>query len=146
MKAEPLKPTTDRTATSIGTSNMASTEAKPSVVLKLALLQFLVTLFVSVLVLLVYNQNQALSALCGGSIAAIANLFFAGRLLVTQADLQATQILRRFYRSVSMKVLFTLAMFAICIIAIKVAILPFIITYFVAAMVVNWLFLLIAEA
>ena len=122
--------------------NAATTKAKPSVVLKLALLQFLVTLVISILVWLVFNQHQAWSALLGGLIAALANLFFAGRLFVTQADLQATQILRRFYRSVSMKVLFTLTMFAICIIVIKVSILPFIITYFVAAMIVNWLFLL----
>jgi ATP synthase protein I len=137
MNVDTPKPRTNRT-----TTNRTTTKAKPSVVFKLALLQFLVTLLVSVSVLLVYNQHQALSALYGGLIAAIANLFFAGRLFVTQADLQATQILRRFYRSVSMKALFTLTMFAICIIAIKVSILPFIIAYFAAAVIVNWFFLL----
>lgn len=137
MNVESRKPTTDRT-----TTDRTTAKAKPSVVLKLALLQFLVTLFVSVLVLFFFNQHEAWSALFGGLIAAVANLFFAGRLFVTQPDLQATQILRRFYRSVSMKALFTLTMFAICIIAIKVSILPFIIAYFVAAVLVNWIFLL----
>ena len=117
-------------------------KAKPSVVLKLAVLQLLTTLLLSCLVWLVFSQHEAQSAMLGGSIAAIANLFFAGRLFVTQVDLPAKQILQRFYRSVSMKVLFTLTMFAICIIAIMVSILPFIIAYFVAAMIINWLFLL----
>jgi len=121
-------------------------KSNPGVVLKLALYQLGVTLVFSLLLYYCFDTRESLSALFGGVIAALANFFFAGRLFVSRKGLDAHQILRRFYRSVSMKMSFTLALFAICIIVLRVSILPFVVAYLLAAVVVNWLFLLNTEA
>jgi len=90
-----------------------------------------------------FDTREALSAFLGGSIAAIATIFFASRLFTTRHDAPAGEMLVRFYFSVTFKVLFTLVMMAICIIFIKVSILPFIIAYLLAAVVINLVFLLV---
>lgn len=113
-------------------------------VFKLALLQVVVSLIVSLAVYFWLSRDAAVSALLGGLICAAANLFFAGRLFVSAPDLSAESIVRRFYRSESLKILFTLTMFFICIAIVKVPILPFIIMYLIAAVLLNWLFLLFA--
>ena len=119
-------------------------KSKPSLVLKLAFLQFFGSVVFSLVLLYCFDTREALSAFLGGSIAAIASIFFASRLFTTKNDAQATEMLVRFYFSVTFKMLFTLVMMAICIIFIKVSMLPFIIAYLIAAVVINWLFLLIA--
>jgi len=120
-------------------------QSKPSEVLKLALLQFVGTFFFSLVLFYCFDTREALSALFGGSIAVLASIFFAGRLYTTKDNAVAEEILVRFYFSVALKVLFTLAMMAICIIVLKVSMLPFIIAYLIAAAVINWLFFLIAD-
>jgi len=121
-------------------------KSRPGLVLKLALLQFLGAAVFSLVLFYCFDMREALSALLGGSIAAIASIFFASRLFTTKHDAQAAEILVRFYFSAALKVLFTLVMMAICILFIKVSILPFIISYLIAAVVINWLFLLFADA
>ena len=120
--------------------------SKPGLVVKLAFLQLLGTAVFSLVLYFCFDSREALSALFGGLIAALASLFFAGRLFATKNDAQAQEIVFRFYFSVAFKVIFTLAMMAICIIVMKVSILPFIIAYLIAAVLVNWLFLLFAES
>lgn len=120
-------------------------KSKPGLVVKLAFLQMLGTVVFSLVLYFCYDMREALSGLFGGLIAAAASLFFAGRLFTTKHDAPAPEILFRFYVSVAFKVVFTLAMMAICIIVVKVSILPFIIAYLVAAVIINWLFLLVPE-
>ncbi len=127
-----------------------STKSEPKVVLKLALLQMLGSFVFSLVLYFCFDTREALSALFGGLIAALASLFFAGRLFNTrsvdiQADSAASELLVRFYFSVALKALLTLALMAICIIVLKVSMLPFIIAYVLAAVVINWLFLLYKE-
>ena len=124
-----------------------SSKSEPKVVLKLALLQMVGTVGFSLVLYFCFDTREALSALFGGLIAALASLFFAGRLFKTrsvdtQTDSAASELLIRFYFSVALKALLTLALMAICIIVIKVSMLPFIIAYILAAVIVNWLFLL----
>ena len=121
-------------------------KSKPGLIVKLALLQTVGTVVFSLVLYYCFDTREALSALFGGLIAAAASLFFAGRLFTTKHDAPAQEILFRFYFSVAFKVIFTLAMMAICIIVMKVSILPFIISYLIAAVLVNWLFLLFAES
>lgn len=121
-------------------------KSKPGVVLKLALLQFVGTVFFSLVLLYCFDTREALSALFGGLIAVLASVFLAGRLFTTKQTAEAEEILVRFYISATLKVLFTLAMMAISIIFIKVSVLPFILAYLVAAVIINWLFLLIPDA
>ena len=120
-----------------------NTKSQPSVLIKLALLQTLGTLIFSLALYYCFDKREALSALLGGLIASVATLYSAGRLFTTKHDGQAEEILLRFYLSVALKVLFTLLMMAICIIVIKVSLLPFIIAYLLAAVVINLLFLLV---
>ncbi len=120
-------------------------KSKPGAVLKLALLQLVGTAFFSLVMFYCFDTREALSALFGGLIAVLASVFFAGRLFTTKQTAAAEEMLVRFYFSVALKVLFTLAMMAICIIVIKVSMLPFIIAYLLAAIIINWLFLLIKD-
>ncbi|MBX2849847.1 MAG: ATP synthase subunit I [Acidiferrobacterales bacterium] len=124
-----------------------STKSEPKVIMKLALLQIIGTLVFSLILFFCFDKREALSALCGGAIAALASLFFAGRLFTTKTvatdqDSAAGEILIRFYFSVALKALLTLALMAICILVLKVSMLPFMVAYIVAAVIVNWLFLL----
>ena len=121
-------------------------KSKPVVILKLAFLQFVGVVFFSLVLYYCFDTREALSAFLGGLIAVLASIFSAGRLYSTKHNAVAEEMLVRFYFSVALKVLFTLAMMAICVIVLKVSMLPFIIAYLLAAVIINWLFLLIPNA
>lgn len=126
-----------------GDLNLPKTDAK--VGLKLALMQLFGVIVFSAVLYYCFDKREALSALFGGLIAVLATLFFARRVFATKQEVQAGEMLGRFYVSVALKALFTLMMMAICIVVIKVSMLPFIIAYIIAAVVINWLFLLKKE-
>jgi len=69
----------------------------------------------------------------------------AGRLFTSKDNRPPEEMLSRFYASVVLKALLTIIMMAICITVMKVSVLPFIIAYFIAAGIINWLFLLVPE-
>ena len=122
---------------------MQVSKPQPGVLLKLALLQTVGTVVFSIAMLVCFDAREALSALFGGAIAIIGSLYSAGRLFSTKQDAIAAEMLVRFYVSVVLKFIFTLAMMAICLIVLKVSLLPFIIAYLLAAVVANWLVLLV---
>lgn len=66
---------------------------------------------------------------------------------VTESDelAPAVEMLQRFYRFEVTKILLTLTMFAICVVVLKVSVLPFIIAYVIAALIVTWLSLLVVD-
>ncbi len=121
--------------------------SRPGLIVKLAAWQFAGTILFSLVLYVFTDTRVAVSALIGGSIAALTSLYMAGRLFAARArsgqSQSAPQMLARFYASVVLKVLFTLSMMAICIIVIKVSVAPFIIAYLIAAVVINLLFLLV---
>ena len=122
---------------------MKASKTQPRVLLKLALLQSVSTVVFSLAMLYCFDLFEALSALLGGAIATIGSLYSAGRLFSTKQNANATEILVRFYISVILKIVFILTMMAICLIVLKVSLLPFIIAYLLAAVVVNLLMLLV---
>lgn len=122
---------------------MQASKTQPSVLLKLAFLQAVGTVVFSIGMLVCFDAFEALSALFGGAIAIIGSVYSAGRLFSTKQGAVAAEMLIRFYVSVVLKFIFTLVMMAICLIVLKVSLLPFIIAYLVAAVVVNWLVLLV---
>jgi F0F1-type ATP synthase assembly protein I len=122
---------------------MQTSKAQPGVLLKLALLQLFGTAVFSIAMLVCFDAREALSALFGGAIATIGSLYSAGRLFFTKQEAVAAEMLIRFYVSVVLKFIFTLAMMAICLIVLKVSLLPFIIAYLLAAVIINWLVLLV---
>lgn len=121
-------------------------QSERKVIVLLALMQVFGTVVFSLALYYCFDKREALSALFGGLTAAIANLFFASRLLSHKRQLSeeviAEKILVRFYSSEILKVVFTLIIMSVFIIVIKVSMLPFIIAYLLAAVIINWLFLL----
>ena len=138
------------------------------VVFRLVFLQILGSVILSLALYACFDLREALSALFGGMVAAVANLFFAGRLffsktntlskkqlsrenqqlqdlLPNQQQQEAQRVVSYFYRSVMLKFLFTLMMFLICIVIIKVSILSFMLAYLFSAVIINWLSLLIRD-
>ena len=122
---------------------MQPSKTQPRVLLTLALLQLCGTAVFSIAMLICFDAREALSALLGGAIAIIGSLYSAGRLFSTKQNAVAAEMLIRFYVSVVLKFIFTLAMMAICLIVLKVSLLPFIIAYLLSAVVINWLALLV---
>lgn len=119
--------------------------------LKLAFLQMLSTVAFSGGVYYCFGVGDALSAMFGGSVAALMSAFMASRMFTTHRlaavkEMSANERLARFYAAAILKVLFTLVMMGIFIAVIKVSMLPFIIAYLIAAVIVNLCFLLITDA
>ena len=118
---------------------------KSGMIVKLALLQLFGTVVFSVIVYYCFDAKYALSALLGGSIAVLTSLYMAGRLFTSKQDCPPEEMLGRFYASIVLKAILTILMMAICIVVLKVAMLPFIIAYFITAGIINWLFLLVPD-
>jgi len=123
-------------------------QTKPSAILKLACLQAIGTVVFSLSLYYCFDTREALSALLGGFVATVMSLFMAGRLFASYRisrlrDVPPGEALIRFYISAVLKILFTVAMMGICIIVMEVSILPFIIAYLIAAVIVNLLFVLL---
>jgi F0F1-type ATP synthase assembly protein I len=123
----------------------AEVNSKPLVILKLAALQALGTMCLAAGLYYCFDAREAISALLGGAIASVMSLFMAGRLFASfriskLRDVASEETLMRFYISAALKICFTLAMMSICIVVLNVSILPFVIAYLVAAIIVNLLF------
>ncbi len=117
----------------------------------LALLQMISTVAFSGVMYYGYGIGASLSAFFGGSIAALMSAFMAARMYTTHRIaavriMTANERLARFYATALLKVLFTLLMMGILIAVIKVSMLPFIIAYLISAVLVNWCYLLFADA
>lgn len=105
-----------------------------TVVSKLTLIQLIFTLVFSGVNYFVWGASSATSALIGGSICVVSNLFFAGRLFVGKQQDDPQQILRHFYRSEAFKFAFVVIMFAIMFTLENIEHLPFILAYALAAL------------
>lgn len=123
--------------------SMPVSKKQPGLLINLALMQAVGTAVFSLVVWLCFDSREGLSAAFGGSIAMFGSLYSAGRLFTTKQEASASEMLARFYASVVLKIIFTLAMMVICITVLKVSLLPFIIAYLIAAVIVNWLVLLV---
>lgn len=121
---------------------MSQNISNAKIVVRLSCWQAIFTILFAFGMFVFVGKHEAVSALMGGFICSLANLFFAGRLFSSQSEQPPKQMLRRFYRSEALKIVFTLTMFIIAMSIAKVALLPFIVSYLLAALIVNWLFLL----
>ena len=109
-----------------------------TVVIKLSLTQLIFTLIFSSVIFLIWGKLHGVSALLGGLICTTANLFFAGKLFFGRHTTEPKQILRQFYRSEALKIVFTLAMIILVYKLIDIEFLSFILAYSFAALL-NWL-------
>ncbi len=120
-------------------------QRKSGVIVRLALLQMIGTLAFSAVMYYCFGAQQAISALLGGCIASISSFYMAGRLFTSKQGCPPEEMLARFYASFVLKVLLTVVMMGICIVVVKVSVLPFIVSYFISAGIINWLFLLMPD-
>ncbi|GAA6136789.1 hypothetical protein NBRC116583_05360 [Arenicella sp. 4NH20-0111] len=121
-------------------------ETNHGAMFRLAALQAFGTMVFALSMYYCFDLREALSAFFGGLVATTMSLFMATRLfgayrISLLREVAAGEALIRFYISVVLKMIFTLAMMTIFIVVIEVSILPFIIAYLIAAVIVNLLFL-----
>lgn len=126
---------------------MTTQTKNKTVLLGLLVWQLVATILGALISYFWFGQFTAVSFLLGGFACVFANLFaFASFLLKrnTNADepSNAKLMVFRFYMRETMKIVFTLLIFAICILLLKVDILAFIIAYLISAVLINWLYLL----
>ena len=100
-----------------------------AVVIKLSLIQFLFTLTFSAVNAFFWSDSHGWSALLGGLTCTVANLFFAGKLFQARNNHDPKLILRHFYRSESLKLAFTFAIFILVFKLIEIEFLSFILAY-----------------
>lgn len=96
---------------------------------KLSIIQLMFSVVFSVLVGLYWGFDYGKSALIGGLICAVANLFFSGKLFMFKSQDRTKQTLQHFYRSESLKIALTVAMFILVYLLIDIEFLPFIVAY-----------------
>lgn len=124
--------------------------------LQLALLQLICSIAFALTLYVCFTAYVGLSALLGGLVATLATVYVALKVRKTVPPASsvssasdelapAVHMLQRFYRFEVSKVILTLTMFAISVFVIKVSILPFIIAYLLAALIVTWLALLVLD-
>ncbi len=136
--------------TSSTATNSASSRTTVRVLLQLALLQLICSIAFALTLYVCFTAYVGLSALLGGLVATIATVYVALKVRKTVSPASdelapAVYMLQRFYRFEVSKVILTLTMFAISVFVIKVSILPFIIAYLLAALIVTWLALLVLD-
>lgn len=121
-------------------------KANASALLKLAFLQAFGSVVFSLGLWYCFDAREALSGLFGGLTATTMSLFMAARLFAVHRlsklrPVAPGEALVRFYITAILKIIFTLAMMVIFIVVIEVSILPFIISYLIAAVIVNLLYI-----
>jgi F0F1-type ATP synthase assembly protein I len=121
-----------------------------AVLIGLLVWQLIATLLGAFVTYFWFDQFTAVSFLLGGLACVLAN-FFAFASFLFKRSKQSSQavfesnaklMVFRFYMRETIKIVFTLLIFAICILLLKVDILAFIIAYLISAVIVNWLYLL----
>jgi ATP synthase protein I len=105
-----------------------------TVVTKLSLFQLVFTLIFASVLTLIWGKLHGASALLGGLICVFANLFFAGKLFVAKQVSEPKKILRQFYRSEALKIVFTLVLFILVFKLIKIEFMSFITAYTLTAL------------
>ncbi|BAU50433.1 ATP synthase I [Sulfurifustis variabilis] len=103
--------------------------------------QFVVAIVISSGLLIFSGWRTAWSALVGGSIAALASLYFAAVLYARRGGRNPRQFVRAFYVGEFLKIVITAALFWIAIVWLDVSFLPAFATYAVA-LLAYWLALL----
>jgi len=101
---------------------------------KLSIIQLMFSVIFSIFVGLLWGFSYGKSALLGGLICSVANVFFSGKLFFYKSKDQTKQTLRHFYRSESSKIALTVAMFILVFLLIDIEFLPFIVAYSLATL------------
>lgn len=87
---------------------------------RLLLLQLSLTTLAALLALLFISINAALSALLGGLICVLPNAYFARKLFQYQGARAARKIVKSFYQGEALKILLSIALFALVFCFVKI--------------------------
>nr|WP_256478901.1 ATP synthase subunit I [Legionella sp. 27cVA30] len=94
-----------------------------------------ITLIIAGFCLLFFGKNSAFSALLGGLVSALPNIYFARKLFKYHGARAAKQIVNSFYKAEALKIVLSVILFALVFIFVNVVPIIFFATYIVAQMV-----------
>ncbi len=106
-------------------------------VLRLLLGQLGVTVLIAVIARLIGDDRAAVSALVGGIVCILPNAYFAAKLFKHNGARAARQIVNGFYKGEALKLILSVALFALVFKYLNVNPLVFFVTY-IAAQMVFW--------
>ncbi|WED42958.1 ATP synthase subunit I [Legionella cardiaca] len=98
------------------------------------LAQLAASLLITLGLLLIWGEKEAISALLGGLVAIIPSALFAKKLFRHQGARAARQIVKSFYLGEALKIVSTIALFTFVFMSFKIAPLAFFLTYIVVLM------------
>lgn len=104
---------------------------------RLLLIQLGVAVLISVIALIVGDVKAALSAVAGGLVCAIPNAYFVSKLFKHNGARAARQIVNGFYKGEALKLILSVALFALVFKYLNVNPLVFFVAY-IAAQMVFW--------
>ena len=104
---------------------------------RLLLIQLGVTVLIAVMTGLICDGNAALSATAGGLVCVIPNAYFVNKLFGHHGAHAAKQIVNGFYRGEALKILLSIALFALVFKYLNVKPSAFFVAY-IAAQMVFW--------
>ncbi len=104
---------------------------------KLLLIQLCVTMLIAILALIIGARTDAVSAITGGIVCVIPNAYFVRTLFKHHGARSARQIVNGFYKGEAMKLILSIALFALVFKFLNINPLVFFVAY-IAAQMVYW--------
>lgn len=104
---------------------------------KLLIAQSILVILIALTVLLIKGKNDSISALLGGLVAILPSLLFARKLFRHSGARAAREIVKGFYIGEALKIVSSIALFAIVFIFYKVQPVVFFVTY-IAVVMTHW--------
>ncbi|MGC1181850.1 ATP synthase subunit I [Legionella sp.] len=103
-------------------------------IVRLWLLQLGAVLVFAALCAIVYGVNAASSALLGGMVCVVPNIYFARKLFKYQGARSAKQIVNSFYKGEAVKIILSIALFMAIFVWVKITPLAFFMSYIMILM------------
>lgn len=100
----------------------------------LLFIQLVTSVLISLGLLLVFGEREAISALLGGFVAIVPNVLFAKKLFRYRGARAARQIVKGFYVGEALKLFSTIVLFTLVFIYYRIAPLAFFLTYILVLM------------
>lgn len=101
---------------------------------RLLQIQLLISVLISLILLAIWGAKEAFSAMLGGLVVIIPSALFARKLFYYQGARAARQIVRGFYIGEALKILTSIALFALIFITCNITPFAFFFTYIVVLM------------
>lgn len=106
-------------------------------IIRLWLVQLVATLVFAAMCALMYGANAASSAVLGGMVCVIPNIYFARKLFEYQGARSARQIVNSFYKGEAIKIFLSIVLFTAVFMWIKITPLAFFAAY-IMILITHW--------